>query len=174
LPSCTSAFRSRISSSVDFVTLMLPVEVHRANLHQVVSDLGMLNSYAGLTIPLIAPATATFYSPAMTVPDESSRGPHGRAEQCVFSGTYCFPFVQDIDGCAVRDPVHLRLETSTCGRCWPPPAKICTRWSSASSGRMTFMHDAANEWNVAHCHLAMLPPALVVVLMQKVVRQGPG
>jgi sn-glycerol 3-phosphate transport system permease protein len=37
-----------------FVTLMLPVEVRIIPTYKVVSDLGMLNSYAGLTMPLIA------------------------------------------------------------------------------------------------------------------------
>ncbi|SUV84691.1 sn-glycerol-3-phosphate ABC transporter permease [Bordetella pertussis] len=43
-----------------FVTLMLPVEVRIAPTYKVVADLGLLNSYAGLTLPLIASATATF------------------------------------------------------------------------------------------------------------------
>jgi sn-glycerol 3-phosphate transport system permease protein len=43
-----------------FVTLMLPVEVRILPTYKVVSDLGMLDSYAGLTVPLIASATATF------------------------------------------------------------------------------------------------------------------
>src|SRR5512135_3780088 len=43
-----------------FVSLMLPVEVRIIPTFKVVSDLGMLDSYAGLTIPLIASATATF------------------------------------------------------------------------------------------------------------------
>ncbi len=55
-----------------FVTLMLPVEVRIGPTYQVVSDLGMLNSYAGLTVPLIASATATFLFRQffLTVPDE--------------------------------------------------------------------------------------------------------
>ena len=55
-----------------FITLMLPVEVRIGPTYQVVSDLGMLNSYAGLTVPLIASATATFLFRQffMTVPDE--------------------------------------------------------------------------------------------------------
>src|SRR5262245_21035541 len=44
---------------VIFITLMLPVEVRILPTFKVVSDLGMLNTYAGLTIPLIASATAT-------------------------------------------------------------------------------------------------------------------
>ena len=55
-----------------FVTLMLPVEVRILPTYQVVSDLGMLNTYAGLTIPLIASATASFLFRQffMSVPDE--------------------------------------------------------------------------------------------------------
>src|SRR6201988_507374 len=55
-----------------FVTLMLPVEVRIIPTFKVIADLGMLNSYAGLTVPLIASATATFLFRQffMTVPDE--------------------------------------------------------------------------------------------------------
>ena len=55
-----------------FITLMLPVEVRIAPTYKVVADLGMLNTYAGLTVPLIASATATFLFRQffMTVPDE--------------------------------------------------------------------------------------------------------
>lgn len=55
-----------------FVTLMLPVEVRIAPTYKVVADLGLLNSYAGLTLPLIASATATFLFRQffLTVPDE--------------------------------------------------------------------------------------------------------
>jgi sn-glycerol 3-phosphate transport system permease protein len=42
-----------------FITLMLPVEVRILPTYKVVSDLGLLNTYAGLTLPLIASATAT-------------------------------------------------------------------------------------------------------------------
>src|SRR3546814_15170795 len=55
-----------------FITLMLPVEVRIVPTYEVVADLGMLNSYAGLSIPLIASATATFLFRQffLTVPDE--------------------------------------------------------------------------------------------------------
>src|SRR5438874_105440 len=55
-----------------FVTLMLPVEVRIIPTFKVVSDLGLLNSYVGLTLPLIASATATFLFRQffLTVPDE--------------------------------------------------------------------------------------------------------
>ena len=55
-----------------FVTLMLPVEVRIGPTYEVVANLGMLDSYAGLTIPLIASATATFLFRQffLTVPEE--------------------------------------------------------------------------------------------------------
>src|SRR5262249_58315904 len=43
-----------------FITLMLPVEVRILPTYKVVADLGLLDTYAGLIIPLIASATATF------------------------------------------------------------------------------------------------------------------
>ena len=55
-----------------FITLMLPVEVRILPTYDVVASLGMLNSYSGLIIPLIASATATFLFRQffLTVPDE--------------------------------------------------------------------------------------------------------
>src|SRR4029453_13850165 len=60
-----------------FMTLMLPVEVRIFPTYQVVADLGMLNTYAGLTVPLIASATATFLFRQffLTVPDELVEAP---------------------------------------------------------------------------------------------------
>jgi len=55
-----------------FITLMLPVEVRISPTYQVASSLGLLNSYTGLTLPLLASATATFLFRQffMTIPDE--------------------------------------------------------------------------------------------------------
>ena len=55
-----------------FITLMLPVEVRILPTYEVVSNLGMINTFAGLTVPLIASATATllFRQFFLTIPDE--------------------------------------------------------------------------------------------------------
>ena len=55
-----------------FITLMLPVEVRIYPTYKIVADLHLLDSYAGLALPLIASATATllFRQFFMTVPDE--------------------------------------------------------------------------------------------------------
>ncbi len=55
-----------------FLTLMLPVEVRIVPTYQVAASLGLLNSYSGLILPLVASATATFLFRQffLTVPDE--------------------------------------------------------------------------------------------------------
>jgi len=153
-----------------FVTLMLPVEVRIIPTFKVISDLGMLNSYAGLTIPLIASATATFLFRQffMTVPDEL-------AEAARVDGAGPMRFFRD---------VLLPLSKTTMAALfviqfiygWNQylwPLLITTDESMYTTvigiKRMIVGGDAANEWNLimATAMLAMLPPALVVVLMQK-------
>jgi sn-glycerol 3-phosphate transport system permease protein len=55
-----------------FITLMLPVEVRMIPTYAVIANLGMIDTFAGLTVPLIASATATllFRQHFLTVPDE--------------------------------------------------------------------------------------------------------
>ncbi len=96
-----------------FITLMLPVEVRIVPTYQVVADFGMINSFAGLTIPLIASATATFLFRQffLTVPDEL-------AEAAKMDGASPMQFFWDVllalvayQHCGpVCDPVHLWLE----------------------------------------------------------------
>ena len=43
-----------------FITLMLPVEVRIMPTYKVIVDLGLIDTYTGLTLPLMASATATF------------------------------------------------------------------------------------------------------------------
>ena len=153
-----------------FVTLMLPVEVRIIPTFKVIADLGMLNTYAGLTIPLIASATATFLFRQffMTVPDEL-------AEAARVDGAGPMRFFRD---------VLLPLSKTTMAALfviqfiygWNQylwPLLIASNESMYTTvigiKRMIDGSDAANEWNLimATAILAMLPPALVVVLMQK-------
>jgi sn-glycerol 3-phosphate transport system permease protein len=55
-----------------FITLMLPVEVRIIPTYKIAADLGLIDSYAGLTLPLIASATATllFRQFFLTIPNE--------------------------------------------------------------------------------------------------------
>ena len=153
-----------------FVSLMLPVEVRIIPTFKVVSDLGMLDSYAGLTIPLIASATATFLFRQffLTIPDEL-------AEAARIDGAGPLRFFKDVVLPLSRTNIAaLFVILFIYG--WNQylwPLLITTQESMYTTvigiKRMMAGGDAATEWNLvmATAILAMLPPALVVVLMQK-------
>lgn len=95
-----------------FITLMLPVEVRIFPTVEVIANLKMLDSYAGLTLPLMASATATFLFRQffMTLPDEL-------IEAARIDGASPMRFFRDIvlplsktNGGAVRHHLYLRLE----------------------------------------------------------------
>jgi len=153
-----------------FITLMLPVEVRIGPTYQVVSDLGMLNSYAGLTIPLIASATATFLFRQffLTVPDEL-------VEAARMDGAGPMRFFKDIllplSKTSIAALFVIQFIYGWNQYLWPLLATTTEDMYPVVIGikRMIAGGDSQNEWNVvmATAILAMLPPALVVVLMQK-------
>ena len=153
-----------------FVTLMLPVEVRIAPTYQVVSDLGMLNSYAGLTIPLIASATATFLFRQffLTVPDEL-------VEAARMDGAGPMRFFKDILVPLSRTSIAalfvIQFIYGWNQYLWPLLVTTSEDMYPVVIGikRMLAGGDAGNEWNIvmATALLAMLPPAFVVVVMQR-------
>jgi sn-glycerol 3-phosphate transport system permease protein len=153
-----------------FVTLMLPVEVRILPTYKVVSDLGMLDTYAGLTIPLIASATATFLFRQffLTIPDEL-------AEAARIDGAGPMRFFWDVVVPLSRTNIAaLFVILFIYGwnqYLWPLLVTTQEEMYTTVIGikRMISGGDAATDWNLvmATAVLAMLPPALVVILMQK-------
>jgi len=153
-----------------FVTLMLPVEVRILPTYQVVSDLHMLNSYAGLTLPLIASATATFLFRQffLTIPDEL-------AEAARIDGAGPMRFFWDVVVPLSRPNIAaLFVILFIYGwnqYLWPLLVTTDESMYTTVIGikRMIAGGEAATEWNlvIATALLAMLPPVLVVLLMQK-------
>ena len=153
-----------------FVTLMLPVEVRIIPTFKVVADLGMLDSYAGLTLPLIASATATFLFRQffMTVPDEL-------AEAARIDGAGPMRFFLDVllplSRTSIAALFVIQFIYGWNQYLWPLLVTTSEDMYPVVMGikRMISGGDAANEWNIvmATAILAMIPPALVVLLMQK-------
>ena len=153
-----------------FVTLMLPVEVRILPTYQVVADLHMLDSYAGLTVPLIASATATFLFRQffLTIPDEL-------AEAARIDGAGPMRFFIDVVVPLSRTNIAaLFVILFIFGwnqYLWPLLVTTQEDMYTTVIGikRMITAGDAATEWNLvmATAMLAMLPPALVVILMQR-------
>ena len=153
-----------------FVTLMLPVEVRILPTYKVVADLGMLDTYAGLTIPLIASATATFLFRQffLTIPDEL-------AEAARIDGAGPMRFFWDVVVPLSRPNIAaLFVILFIYGwnqYLWPLLVTTQEEMYTTVIGikRMISGGDAATDWNLvmATAMLAMLPPALVVLLMQR-------
>ena len=153
-----------------FITLMLPVEVRILPTYKVVSDLGMLDSYVGLTLPLIASATATFLFRQffMTIPDEL-------AEAARMDGAGPMRFFWDVvlplSKTSIAALFVIQFIYGWNQYLWP--LLITTQESMYTTvigiKRMISGGDAATEWNLvmATAILAMVPPALVVILMQR-------
>jgi sn-glycerol 3-phosphate transport system permease protein len=153
-----------------FITLMLPVEVRIGPTYEVVSNLGMLNSFAGLTVPLIASATATFLFRQffLTVPDEL-------VEAARIDGAGPMRFFKDVlvplSMTSIAALFVIQFIYGWNQYLWPLLVTTDESMYPIVMGikRMFVGGDAANEWNLimATAILAMLPPAFVVLLMQR-------
>jgi len=153
-----------------FITLMLPVEVRILPTYKVVSDLGLLNTYAGLTVPLIASATATFLFRQffLTIPDEL-------VEAARIDGAGPMKFFKDVllplSATSIAALFVIQFIYGWNQYLWPLLMTTDENMYPVVMGikRMISGGDAATEWNavMATAMLAMIPPALVVLLMQK-------
>jgi len=153
-----------------FVTLMLPVEVRIIPTFKVVADLGLLDSYVGLTLPLIASATATFLFRQffLTIPEEL-------AEAARIDGAGPMRFFRDVvlplSSTSIAALFVIQFIYGWNQYLWPLLITSQESMYTTVIGikRMIVGGDATNEWQLimATAMLAMLPPALVVVLMQK-------
>lgn len=158
-----------------FMTLMLPVEVRIYPTFKIVSDLRLLDTYAGLTIPLIASATATllFRQFFMTVPDELVE-----ASKIDGAGPFKF-FVDTLLPLSITSIAAMFVIQFIYG--WNQylwPLLITTRddMQTVVIGikKMLAVTDALTEWQLAMATavLAMLPPVFVVLVMQKLFVKG--
>jgi len=153
-----------------FVTLMLPIEVRIIPTFKVAADLHMLDTHLGLILPLTASATATFLFRQffLTIPDEL-------AEAARMDGAGPMRFFWDVvlplskTNMAALFVILFILGWNQ--YLWP---LLITNQESMYTvvigiKRMIAGGDATTEWNLvmATAMLALVPPALVVVLMQK-------
>jgi sn-glycerol 3-phosphate transport system permease protein len=158
-----------------FITLMLPVEVRIVPTFKVVADLGLLNSYAGLSIPLIASATATFLfrQVFLTIPDELM-------EAARIDGAGPMKFFRDILLPLSRTNIAaLFVILFIYGwnqYLWPILVTTDADFYTIVAGikRMADVVDSEPLWNfiMATAVLAMLPPVLVVIFMQRLFVKG--
>ena len=153
-----------------FITLMLPVEVRILPTYQVVTDLKLINSYAGLTLPIIASATATllFRQFFLTTPDEL-------VEAAKIDGAGPLRFFKDVVIPLSRTNIAaLFVILFIYG--WNQylwPLLITTSNSLdvivVAIKKMIGTGAEPTDWHIVMSTtiLALIPPVLVIILMQK-------
>ena len=153
-----------------FITLMLPVEVRILPTYKVMVDLGLIDTYAGLIVPLIASATATllFRQFFLTIPGEL-------VEAARVDGAGPWRFFKDILLPLSRTNIAalfvILFIYGWTQYLWP---LLVTNRNDMNTiiiavRKMVSFADADTEWHLVMvtCVLAILPPVLVVVLMQR-------
>jgi sn-glycerol 3-phosphate transport system permease protein len=158
-----------------FITLMLPVEVRIVPTYEVIAGFGLLNSYSGLIFPLIASATATFLFRQffMTIPDEL-------AEAARVDGARPMRFFVDILLPMSRTNIAaLFVILFIYGwnqYLWPLLITTEPEMNTIVMGlkQMFPSGDDFADWPVimATSILAMIPPVIIVVSMQKLFVRG--
>ena len=158
-----------------FITLMMPVEVRIVPTFQVAANLNFIDSYAGLILPLIASATATFLyrQMFMTIPQELLE-----AARIDGAGPWRF-FVDVVLPLSRTNTAALFVVLFIYGwnqYLWPLLVTNQEGMYTVVMGiqRMVNIPDAVPEWNLimAVALLGMLPPLLVVLGMQKLFVRG--
>ena len=152
-----------------FVTLMLPVEVRIIPTYKVVTDLGMINTFTGLTVPLIASATATllFRQVFLTIPDEL-------AEAAKIDGAgplrFFWQMVLPLSRTNIAALFVILFIYGWNQYLWPLLITTNRNMETIVIGivKMIGTSDAQTDWNLimATAILAMLPPVAVVIFMQ--------
>mgnify|MGYP001820427470 CR=1 FL=1 len=153
-----------------FITLMLPVEVRILPTYKVVADLNMLDSYSGLIFPLIASATATFLFRQffMTVPDEL-------CEAVRIDGggpiRFFFDILLPMSRTSIAALFVILFIYGWNQYLWPLMITTDETYYTLLIGikRMLDVGEGQADWQIimASTMLAMIPPVLVVIFMQK-------
>jgi sn-glycerol 3-phosphate transport system permease protein len=153
-----------------FITLMLPVEVRIYPTYKIAADLNLLDSFTGLTVPLIASATATLFFRQffLTIPDEL-------VEASKLDGAGPLRFFWDtvlpLSRTNIAALFVILFIYGWNQYLWPLLITTRDDMQTIVIGikKMIVTADALTEWNVvlATAMLAMLPPVMVVVLMQR-------
>ncbi len=158
-----------LAFGVIFLTLMLPVEVRIIPTFSVMAGLGLINTFTGLTVPLIASATATllFRQVFLAVPDEL-------VEAARMDGAGPLRFLRDIllpVSAANLAALFVILFVYGWNQyLWPLLVATDPKLDTVVIGIVKMIGvETATEWNrvMATAVLALVPPVAVVVLMQR-------
>ncbi|HYM31382.1 MAG TPA: sn-glycerol-3-phosphate ABC transporter permease UgpE [Candidatus Cybelea sp.] len=153
-----------------FVTLMLPVEVRILPTYKVVADLGLLDTYAGLTIPLIASATATFLFRQffLSVPEELTEAARVDGAGPI---RFFFDILLPLSKTSIAALFVIQFIYGWNQYLWPLVVTTKQSYYTVVMGisRLVNVVDISPSWNLvmATALIAMIPPVAVVIVMQR-------
>ena len=154
-----------------FLTLMLPIPVRILPTYEVVGNLGWLNTYAGLTIPLMASATATFLFRQfyLTIPNEL-------AEAAQLDGCgpmkFLWSFLLPLSWANIAALFVVLFIYGWNEYLWPLLITNTEEMRTVVIGLESLIPRSGTElptWNLimAGAVMALLPPVAVIVFMQR-------
>jgi sn-glycerol 3-phosphate transport system permease protein len=166
------AFRGRqLAFWMIFVTLMLPIPVRILPTYEVIGTLGWLNTYAGLTVPLMASATATFLFRQfyLTVPPELAE-----AAQIDGAGPlrFLWSFLLPLSWANIAALFVVLFIYGWNEYFWPLLITTTEDMRVVVIGLEQLIPRSGTElptWNLimAGAMMALVPPVIVIILMQR-------
>jgi len=154
-----------------FVTLMLPVPVRLMSTYEVIGTLGWLNTYSGLTVPLMASATATFLFRQfyLTIPNEMAE-----AAQLDGAGPlrFLFTFLLPLSWANIAALFVVLFIFGWNQYLWPLMITNTEAMRTVVIGLEQIIPRSGTElptWNLimAGAMMALLPPVAIIIFMQR-------
>ena len=156
--------------SMIFVTLMLPVPVRIVSTYQVMSVLGWVNTYWGLTVPLLASATGTFLFRQFyqTIPNSLAE-----AAQLDGAGPmrFLWSILLPLSKANIAALFVILFVYGWNDYLWPLMITNTPEMRTAVIGIESLVPRTSQlpEWNIAMAAamMVLLPPVAVIVVMQR-------
>jgi sn-glycerol 3-phosphate transport system permease protein len=158
-----------------FATMMLPVEVRIVPTFQVVASFGLLNSFTGLSLPLLASATGTFLFRQFfkTIPKEL-------VDAAKLDGAgpvrFFFDIVLPLSRTQISALFVILFVYGWNQYLWPLVITTETKMATIVMGirYLAGVADQVPEWHyiMAVALIALIPPCMVVMLMQRWFEKG--
>lgn len=165
----------KICFALIFATMMLPVEVRIVPTFQVVASFGLLNSFSGLTLPLLASATGTFLFRQFfkTIPNEL-------VDAAKLDGAgpvrFFFDIVLPLSKIQISALFVILFVYGWNQYLWPLVITTETKMATVVMGirYLAGVADQIPEWHyiMTVALIALIPPCLVVMLMQRWFERG--
>ncbi|MCE0723554.1 MULTISPECIES: sn-glycerol-3-phosphate ABC transporter permease UgpE [Legionella] len=158
-----------------FTTMMLPIEVRIVPTFQVVASFGLLNSFTGLTLPLFVSATGTFLFRQFfkTIPSELVDAAKLDGAGAV---RFFFDIVLPLSKTQVASLFVILFVYGWNQYLWPLVITTESKMATVVMGirYLAGVADQVPQWHyiMAVALIALIPPCMVVMLMQRWFEKG--